>query len=85
MRLTVVEVDNMIEALENAKVKRHLYGRQRQHLEDARKNLAKARERPVGKFVDVPIETAVMVMRCIAVTQDWYEAMFAEFGVEKLD
>ena len=85
VRLTVVEVDEILDALENAKIKSHLDGRQRQQLEDAREQLASARERPVGKFVEIPVEAAVLVIRCIAVTQQWYEAMFAEFGSVELD
>ena len=83
MRLTVAEVDEILSALNNAKVTSHLDGRQRQHLEDAREQLARARERPVGKDVKIPGVTVVMLMRSIAMTQQWYEAMFAEFdGVE---
>ena len=83
--LPVGEVDDMLNALESAKSVRNLDGRQRQHLEDACKRLARARERPVGRLVEVPVETAVLVMRCVAMTQQWYQEMFAEFASVELD
>jgi len=79
VRLAVVEVDEILEALENARIMSRLDGPHRQQLENAREQLARARERPVGKEVTISESTAVLLMQCIAVTQRWYQAMFDEF------
>ena len=85
MRLTVVEVMEMLDALQGAKAFIHLDGRQRQLLDDAIDNLTRTKDRSTGEYVEVPVEVAIMVMRCIAMTQQWFESMFAEFGRVELD
>lgn len=85
IRLTVVEVTEMLDALKNARVLIHLDGWQRQLLDDAIKRLTRTMDRSSGDYVELPIETATMVMRCIAMTQQWFESMFAEFGKVELD
>ena len=85
VRLTVVEAVQMLDALENAKALAHLDGRQRQLLDDAIGHLRRTTDRSVGKYVEIPVEEATMVMRGIAMTQQWFESMLAEFGRVDLD
>ncbi len=85
MRLTVVEVMEMLDALQNAKAFIHLDGRQRQLMDDAMQNLTRTMDRSSGEYVEVPVEAAATVMRCIAMTQQWFESMLAEFGRVELD
>lgn len=85
VRLKVVEVAKMVESLQNAETMTHLDGWQRQLLDDAIVRLMRAKDRPVGEEVEVSVETAVMVMRCIAMTQQWFESMLQEFGRVELD
>ena len=85
VRLTVVEIAEMLEALQNAKALTQLDGRQRQLLDDAIVHLKKATDRSVGESVEVPVDVATKVMRCIAMTQEWFESMLAEFGRVELD
>jgi hypothetical protein len=85
VRLKVVEVAKMVESLQNAETMTHLDGWQRQLLDDAIGRLMRAKDRPVGEEVEVSVETAVMVMRCVAMTQQWFESMLQEFGRVELD
>jgi hypothetical protein len=85
VRLTVVEVVEMLDALQNAKALTHLDGRQRQHLDDAIVILTRTKDRSTGKYVEIPVEVTAMVMRCISMTQQWFESMLAEFGRVELD
>lgn len=85
VRLKVVEVAEMVEALRGAETMTHLDGWQRQQLDDAIGRLMKAMDRPVGDEVEVSVDTAVMVMRCIAMTQEWFDSMLQEFGQVELD
>ena len=85
IKLTVVEVNEILDALNNSKASVHLDGRQRQLLDDATESLTRAMDRPVGDHIEIPIEVAIKAMRCIAMTQRWYESMFAEFGKVELD
>lgn len=85
VRLTVVEAVQMLDALENAKALAHLDGRQRQLLDDAIGHLRRTTDRSVGEYVEIPVEEATMVMRCIAMTQQWFESMLAEFARVDLD
>lgn len=85
VRLTVVEVAGMLEALKNAKALSHLDGRQRQLMDDAIKHLTRIMDRSVGGFVEIPVEEATMALRCIAMTQQWFEKMLAEFEQVELD
>ena len=85
LRLTVVEVMEMLDALKNAKASMFLDGRQRQLVDDAIQNLTRTKDRSTGKYVEIPVEAATMVMRCIAMTQQWFESMLAEFGRVELD
>jgi len=80
VRLTVVEVAEMLEALKNAKASKHLNGRQRQNLDEAIGHLTKAMERSADRKAEIPAGTAVAVMRCIAMTQQWFESVLAEFS-----
>lgn len=84
-RLPVGEVAKILEALKNAKSTKHLDGRQRQHLDDACVQLSRAMERPVDGNVEFPVETAVLVMQCIAMTQDWLTAALAEIVCAELE
>lgn len=85
VRLKVVEVATVVEALRSAETMRHLDGWQRQRLDDAIGRLMKAKDRPVGDEVEVSVETATVVMQCIAMTQQWFESMLQEFGRVELD
>ncbi len=83
--LQVEETDDVIEALQNAKVLKRLNGRQRQQLEDAIASLTDARARAVENWVEVPIATAARVLKCVALTQMWLGELFEEFGTVESD
>ena len=83
--LTVVEIEDMLTSLEDAKGLRNLTGQQRQHIEEAIGALKDARASEVLGRAFVPVDTLVAVLRCVAVTQQWLQLLLAEFGVAQQD
>lgn len=83
--LTVVEIEDMLASLQDAKGLRDLTGQQRQQLEEAICALKDARESEVLGRAFVPVNTMVAVLRCVAVTQQWLQLLLAEFGVAHQD
>lgn len=79
-RLTVVEVDQLIDALKNAKVLKNLNGQQRQNLEDAIERLAEARSNATDGIVSLTDRDVVLTLRCVTFTQRWLGDMFDEFS-----
>ena len=80
IRLTVVEVEEMLEALRSAKAPKNLNGRQRQNLDEAIGQLTKAMDRSVDDEAEISADTAAVVVRCIAMSQQWFQSMLAEFS-----
>jgi len=85
VRLRVEEMDQILEALKNAKVLKRLNGRQRQQVEDAIASLSEARTRAAQRWAEVPIEVAARVLRCVALTQEWLGEMFEDLGTVESD
>lgn len=83
--LTVGEIAEMLEALQNAKALKDLDGRQRQRLDDAVGYLQTATDRPIDERVEIPIEVGVTVLQCIAVSQQWMNAALADVGRVDVD
>ena len=80
--LTVEEVDQVLDAIENAKTLNRLDSRQRQYLEQARQELSRVRSRASGGHVIVPETVIVTVLKCIMATQTWLDEMMGEFGAD---
>lgn len=78
--LTVVEMDQLLDALQNAKVLKHLNGRQRQNLEDAIERLVEARESATDGNVLLDDDAVAIVLRCVIYTQRWLGEMFDDFA-----
>ena len=78
LALTVVEVDEVLESLVEAKRLRDLTGRQRQQVQEAIDALNRARDSAIGGKVLVPIEALLMALRCVSVTQQWLCWILAE-------
>jgi len=78
--LTVDEIDDAIEAIQNALATRHLSSQQRHQLEEARQGLHQARDGTTSTFVEIPEVTVVKVLKCIGATQAWYEDLMRELG-----
>jgi hypothetical protein len=78
--LTVVEVDQLIDALQNAKVLKHLNGRQRHNLEDAIERLAEARTNATDGIVLLTELDVVVTLRSVIYTQRWLADMFDDFA-----
>lgn len=76
--LMVVEVEEIFASLEGAKTLRDLTGQQRQQLQEAIDALKQARNSAIGGKVLVPVETLLIVLRCVSVTQQWLSLMLAE-------
>jgi hypothetical protein len=79
--LTVVEIEDVLASLRDAKGLRDLTGQQRQQLEEAINALVLARDSELNGETQVPAEALPVVLRCVAVTQQWLRLLLAEFGV----
>jgi predicted glycosyl hydrolase (DUF1957 family) len=78
--LTVAVVDQLIDALQNAKVLKHLNGRQRQDLEDAIERLAEARKNATDGIVLLIERDIELTLKCVTHTQRWLGEMFDDFA-----
>jgi hypothetical protein len=74
--LTVDEVNQLVDALRNAKALKHLNGRQRKNLEDAIERLTEAYEHAPAGSVQLAGDVAVLVLRCVIWTQQWLGQMY---------
>jgi hypothetical protein len=80
IRLTVEEVDQLNNALQNAKVLKCLNGQQRQILDDAIERLAEARTDATDGIVQLTELDVVVTLRCVTFTQRWLDDMFDDFA-----
>jgi hypothetical protein len=78
--LTVVEVDELIDALKNAKVLKHLNGQQRQNLDDAIERLSEANHSATDGVVFLDERDVVVTLKCVTYTQRWLGDMFDDFA-----
>jgi hypothetical protein len=76
--LPVAEVDEILIALQAAKIPKDLSGSQRRQLAKAYVTLARARVGVKSDIVQVPEQVLRDVLRCISMTQRWFETMVAE-------
>ena len=76
IRLTVDEVDQLVNALQNAKVLKNLSGQQRQYLDGAIKRLAEARTNATDGIVFLTESDVVVTLRCVTHSQKWLGDMF---------
>jgi hypothetical protein len=81
MWLKVEEVDRIIRAFNDSKTSRRLNGRQRQTLEDALASLTELRSSHTRRGVQVPLDTAAQLLRCIGFIQEFLDDFFTDFGV----
>ena len=85
LAFTVVEVEDVLDSLAEAKTLRDLTGRQRQQVQEAINALNLARGSAIGGKVLVPVETLVLVLRCVSVSQQWLRLMLAEMVADPND
>jgi hypothetical protein len=76
--LPVAEVDEILAILKSARVPKDLSGTQRQQLGKAYATLARTKAKVMNGSVHVPVTTLREVLRCISMTQHWFEQMVAE-------
>ncbi len=73
--LKVALVDEILEALKNARIQPDLGGPRRHELGVAFEQLAEARARARGRVVSVTNNMLVHVLNCFAASQAWYQDM----------